>query len=145
MTEVKNVENIKIREDLNDIVKDISFKKIKTRYNERNVAQVTLFNDEVVEFKDSEGLYDVFMAYRRTGRTDFIKSKRLVEEAKSGSVDILDGQVDEELSTYVCVLFEIIDDENIVRKYRLFPSRRYSDRRIIDIYYKEFKKQQAQI
>lgn len=133
-------EMIKIREDLNDMVKDISFKNIKTRYNERKVAVVTLFNDETVEFKDSEGLYDLFMAYRKTGHEKFIKSKMLVEEAKTGAVDILDGQVDDELSTYVCVLFELENG----RKYRLFPARKYADRSIIDLYYENFKAQQKQ-
>ena len=137
MAEIKT----KIREDLNDMVNDISFKKIKTRYNERNVAVVTLFNDEIVEFKDSEGLYDLFMAYRKTGHgNEFIKNKMLVEEAKAGSMDILDGQVDDDSSTYICVLFELEDGH----KYRLFPSNKYTGRRMIDLYYNDFKEKQKQ-
>lgn len=137
MTENKTM----IREDLNDMVKDISFTKVKTRYNDRKVVLVTLFNDEVIEFKDTENIYDLFMAYRKTGHgNDFIKSKELVEEAKSGTLDILDGQVDENTNTYVCVLFELQDGY----KCRFFPSDRYTGRRMIDLYYTSFKEQQKQ-
>lgn len=132
--------NVKVREDLNDMVSDISFKKIKTRYNERKVTQVTLFNGEVIEFKDSEGLYDLFMSYRNIGETDFIKSKRLVEETRSTAVDITDDQVDESTGTYICVLFELKNG----KIYRLFPSRKFTDRGIIDNYYNLFKKKQAE-
>jgi len=143
MAENKNVETTKIREDLNDMVKDISFTKVKTRYNERKVVLVTLFNDEVIEFRDTENIYDLFMAYRKTGHgngNDFIKSKKLVEESKVGSLDLLDGQVDEKTGTYVCVLFELEDGY----KCRFFPSDRYTGRRMIDIYYTSFKDQQKQ-
>lgn len=135
MTEVT-----KVRNDLNDMVKSIEFKRVTTRYNSRDIARVTLFNNEVVEFKDTEGLYDLFMAYRNIGKSNFIKSKTLVEEVKNGIVDILDGQVDENTNTYICVLFELENGQ----KYRLFPSRRYVDRKIIDLYYEQFKQQKAQ-
>lgn len=136
---MKKMETVKLREDLNDMVKSIEFKRIKTRYNSRDVAVVTLFNDETIEFKDSEGLYDLFMTYRKVGQTNFIKSKKMVEEYKSGSVDIIEDQ-DEQTNTYVCVLFELINGQ----KYRLFPARRFVDRKIIDLYYDLFKKQKKQ-
>ena len=132
---------VKIREDLHDIVKSIEFKKIKTRYNERFVAVVTLFNDEVVEFKDTQGLYDLFIAYRKTGYGDFIKSKTLVEEFYTSSADITEIASEEKnTGTYICVLFELSDDT----KYRLFPARKYTDRKIIDLYYNLFKKKQKE-
>ena len=134
-------EMVKLRNDIDEIVKSIEFKRIKTRYNFRDVAVVTFFNDEIIEFKDSEGLYDLFMAYRKVGQTNFIKSKKLIEEYKSGSVDIIEDQ-DEQTNTYVCVLFELDNGQ----KYRLFPARRYVDRKIIDLYYDLYKnnKKQAQ-
>lgn len=135
-------EIVKLREDINDMVKSIEFKRIKTKYNFRDVAVVTFFNNEVVEFKDSEGLYDLFLAYRKSGQNNFIKSKKLVEEYKTGAVDIIEDQ-DEQTNTYVCVLFELTDGQ----KYRLFPARRYVDRKIIDLYYNLFKtnKKQSQV
>lgn len=133
-------ETIKVRNDLNEMVKSIEFKRIKTRYNFRDVAVVTFFNDETIEFKDSEGLYDLFLAYRKVGQSNFIKSKKLIEEYKSGSVDIIEDQ-DEQTNTYVCVLFELENGQ----KYRLFPARRYVDRKIIDLYYDLFKKNKKQV
>ena len=133
------IEMEKLRNDINEMVKRIEFKRIKTRYNFRDVAVVTFFNDEIIEFKDSEGLYDLFMAYRKVGQTNFIKSKKLIEEYKSGSVDIIEDQ-DEQTNTYVCVLFELDNGQ----KYRLFPARRYVDRKIIDLYYDLYKKNKKQ-
>ncbi len=133
------IEMVKLRNDINEMVKSIEFKRIKTRYNFRDVAVVTFFNDEIIEFKDSEGLYDLFMAYRKVGQTNFIKSKKLIEEYKSGSVDIIEDQ-DEQTNTYVCVLFELDNGQ----KYRLFPARRYVDRKIIDLYYDLYKKNKKQ-
>lgn len=132
-------EMVNLRNDINEMVKSIEFKRIKTRYNFRDVAVVTFFNDEIVEFKDTAGLYDLFMAYRKVGQTNFIKSKKLIEEYKSGSVDIIEDQ-DEKSNTYVCVLFELADG----KKYRLFPARHYVDRQIIDVYYDSYKKMKKQ-
>ena len=142
MTEVKNVETTKIRTDLNDMVTNIELKKISTRYNSRNVAIVTLYNGETLEFKDSEGLHDLFMAFRKTGHKDFIKTKELIEAESTGSDDIADvesEQLNANTKTYICVLYTLANDE----KYRLFPSGRFV-RKMIDLYYDKFKEQQKQ-
>ena len=52
---------IKVREDLNDIVKDIKFGLLKTRYNERKVCTLTVFNGDTIEFSDTEGIYDMIL------------------------------------------------------------------------------------
>lgn len=137
MMEKKSLE---IRKDLNDMATSIEFKKIKTKYNERNVAVVTLFNGEVVEFKDTEGLYDLFNSFRKIGKKDFLVSKKLVEELRSSSEDVSSDEVDEATGTYVCVLFELANG----KKYRLFPARKFVDREIIDNYYWLFKEKQKQ-
>lgn len=128
----------KLRKDLNDIVLSIGLKKIKTRYNERNVCLVQLFNGETVEFKDSEGLYDLFMSYKKCGKVEnLVKSRQLVEEFRTDSS--IDGIIDESTGTYICVLYELNDGS----KFRLFPNR-FVDLRIIDNYYNLYKEQKSQ-
>ena len=72
-----------VREDLNSIVKNIRFKNIKNKYGSRAVCIVTLFNDVEIEFKDSDGLYDLFDSYVKCGVTDFIAKKELVEDLQT--------------------------------------------------------------
>ena len=132
------MEKIKVRKDLNDMVDNIEFKKIKTKYNERNVAVVSLFNGETIEFKDTEGLYDLFNSFRKCGKKDFLVSKQLVEEERIASADLASDDVDEITGTYICVVFELFNG----KKYRLFPSRKFVDRAIIDNYYDLFKEKQ---
>lgn len=126
-----------VRTDLNEMVKNIQLKKVKTRYNERNVCEVTLFNNEVIEFKDSEGLYDLLSSFRKSGKFEnLIKSRKLVEEEKNDAV--IDGVVDEQTGTYVCVLYEL----STGRSFRLFLNRPYIDKLVIDNYYDLWKGQQ---
>lgn len=120
----------KIREDLNEMVKDIKFRHIETKYGSRNVVNVTLFNNEVIEFKDSEGVYEVCQSYVKCGEKDFIKSKKLVEEFKKDEEGVVNG-------TYICVLYELTDGT----KYRLFVSK-FTSLKILDNYYNLFKKSQ---
>lgn len=128
-----------IRKDLNDMVTNIVLKKIKTRYNERNVCEVTLFNGEKFEFKDTEGLYDLFASYKKIGKFDgLIKSRKLVEEEKKDGT--MDGIVDEATNTYVCVLYELSNG----RTFRLFLNRPFVDKMILDNYYDLFKTGQRQ-
>ena len=124
MEEVK----FEIRKDLNEIVKEIRLKKIKTKYSERNVCLVTLFNDEVIEFSDKEKIYELFQSYVKCGETDFIKSKELVEEYK------LDDE-GSTIGTYVCVKYTL-NDEGV---YRLFVSN-FNSLKMLDNYYKLYKK-----
>lgn len=121
---------LKIREDLNEMVKEIKFKHIVTKFGERNVCNVTLFNDEVVEFKDADSFYDVLKSYAKCGEKDFIKSTKLVDEFKK----------DEEgnnVGIYTCVLYELKDGTVA----RLFPTK-FNARVILNNYYNFFKKQQ---
>ena len=126
-------EKLVVRKDLNEIVKNINFKKIKNKFGERNVCNVTLFNDEIIEFKDSENLYELFQSYIKCGETDFIKSKELVEEIKTDD----EGN---EVSTYICVKYTLTDDSI----YRLFVTK-YNSNKIIDNYYKLYKVKKAEV
>lgn len=122
-----------LRTDLNDMVTGINLKKIKTRYNERKVCLVTLFNGETIEFKDSSKLYDLFDAYKKCGKLEgLVKSRKLVEEFKTS--DSIDGVIDEETGKYICVLYELTNG----RKYRLFV-KDFEDLDIINLYYDKFK------
>ena len=126
-------EKIVVREDLNDIVKNIGFKTIKnSKYGDRHVCNVTLFNDEVIEFRDSDGLYDLFQSYVKCGIKDFIKSRELVEEVKTND----EGESE---STYICVKYTLNDDS----VYRLFVSR-FNSNKIINNYYNLYKKLKKQ-
>jgi len=125
-------EELKIREDLNNIVSSIKFRKIENKFGGRRFCEVTLFNGATIEFKDSEGLADLFQSYVNCGDKDFIKSKKLVEE-------ISKEKDDKESRLYICVLFELKDGST----YRLFPTRFLSNK-IIDNYYDFYKKQQKQ-
>lgn len=126
--QVTKNEELKIREDLNSIVRDIKFKKIENKFGTRYVCNVTLFNNEVIEFKDSDGVFDLFNSYHKCGETNFIKSKKLVDE-------ISEAKDDKEARVYTCVLFELNDGS----KYRLFPTKFVSNK-IIDNYYNLYKK-----
>lgn len=130
---------VKVREDINDMVSDIQFRRINGKYSSRDVAVVTLFSGATIEFRDTEGLYDLFLSYRDIGKTDFLKSKKLVEEIKSITGDVTEDFVDEKTGTYICVLFELKNG----KKYRLFPSRKFVDRDIIDNYYDAWKEKKA--
>lgn len=114
---------INIREDLNDCVREIGFKTEKTSFGKRVFCRVTFFNNEVVDFKDSDGIFDLFQSYQKIGETDFIKSKELVEEQKK----------DEE-GLFVCVKYTLKDGS----EYRLFPIK-FAHTKIIDNYYKDYK------
>lgn len=126
------MEEIKVRKDLNEIVKSIGFVTIKnTRYGDRHVCNVKLFNDKVIEYRDTENLYDLFQSYTELYGADFIKSKELVEELKTDE----NGQV---VGKYICVKYIIADDEG-EHVYRMFASN-FNSNTIIDNYYKLYKK-----
>lgn len=125
---------VKIRKDLNEMVSSIQLKKLKTRYNERNVCLVTLFDKQEVEFKDADGLYDLFQSYKKCGKFEgLILSKTLVEEEKTASV--ADDIVDEATGTYFCVLYKL----STGREFRLFLNRPYIDKLIIENSYEVYK------
>lgn len=126
------MKEIKVREDLNEIVGVIGFKHDKNRYGTRDYALVKLFNGVAIEFKDTDGLYDLFKSYEARGIADFIKSKELVEEYKKDSV----GQVE---GTYICVRYTIKTDDG-EKVYRLFPTK-FTAEDVINNYYKQFKEE----
>jgi len=126
-TENKAVVTAKIREDLERIVKDIKFGLLKTKYGERKLCTVTVFNGDTIDFVDTEGLYDMIATYKKLG-LPCVASKKLVEEMpKNPSDETKDG-------TYVCVLVTLVDG----KEFRLFPSRR-ADKVRIDAYYTAYK------
>lgn len=119
---------IKIREDLNNMVKDIQFGTEKTRYGAvKKNCYVTLFNKDVITFADSEGICDIISTFNKFGKK-CVASKKLVEEIKNNSMD------EEELSTYMCVLVTLVDGQ----EFRLFPSNR-ADRIRLNAYYDAYK------
>ena len=130
-TNVENVKvdkDIKIREDLNDMVRSIKFRTISSRFGDRHVVDVTLFNGKTVEFKDDKKLFEICMSFKDIGETDFIKSKKLVEEMNVNE----DGEI---VGTYICVRYELCDSTKVV----LFATDSFSTRKILDNYYKLYK------
>ena len=132
MENVKEKE-FKLREDLNDIVKNIKLVSRKTKYGSMSECIVKLFNDEEIIFSDRNKLYDLFRSFIITGQNGFVKSKKLVDEFK----------VDEEgnvTGVYTCVKYELANGE----VYRLFP-KDYSSNTMIknyyDFYVKNYKKE----
>lgn len=121
------MEEIKIREDLNNIVKGIKFGLVKTRYNERKVCAVTMYNGDVVEFADTEGLYDMILTHKKLG-LECVKTTKLVEEIQKNPTDEVKNP------TFVCVLVTLFDGT----EFRLFPNKR-ADKLRIDAYYTAYK------
>ena len=119
---------VEVREDLNDMVRSINFRTISSRFGDRHVVDVTLFNGKVVEFKDDKKLFEICMSFKDIGDTEFIKSKKLVEEMNVNE----DGEV---LGTYICVRYELCDGTKVV----LFATDSFSTRKILDNYYKLYK------
>lgn len=117
-----------IREDLNDMVRSINFRTISSKFGDRHVVDVTLFNGKVVEFKDDKKLFEICMSFKDIGETNFIKSKKLVEEMNVNE----DGEV---VGTYICVRYELCDSTKVV----LFATDSFSARKILDNYYKLYK------
>ena len=124
------VKKLKIREDLDSIVSSIKFKTLTNNYGTRHVCVVTLFNNETIDFKDAEGLFELLASYQKCGVKDFIKSTKLVDE-------ISKEKEDKEPRVYTCVLYELSDGSS----YRLFPVKFISNK-IIDNYYNLFKQNQ---
>ena len=119
---------IVVREDLNDMVKSINFRTISNRFGERHIVEVTLFNGKVLEFKDDKKLFEICMSFKDIGETDFVKSKKLVEEMNINE----DGEI---VGTYICVRYELSDGTKVV----LFANDSFSTRKILDNYYKLYK------
>lgn len=128
--QVAKNEELKVREDLNKIFVGAKFKVIENKYGKRVVCNVTLFNNEVIEFKDSDGVFELFQSYLKSGQKDFIESTKLVEE-------ITKENEDKEPRLYICLLYTLKDGS----KYRLFPTKFISNK-IIDNYYNLYKLQQ---
>ncbi len=135
------MEKSKVRKDLNDMVSKIEFGAVKGRYGTNYIATVTLFNNETLEFADSNGgVYALFDSYKKCGISNFLVSKKLVEEEYQSSSDITGDEVDKATGTYICVEFALKDGT----KQRLFPKRKFVDRKIIDNYYGLFKQLQRE-
>lgn len=125
-----------VRKDLNEMVTKIEFGAVKGRYGVNYIATVTLFNGETIEFIDNNGgVYALLDSYHKCGIDGFLVSKKLVEEEYQSTSDITSDEVGESNGTYICVEFALKDGS----KQRLFPRRKYVDRKIIDNYYTLFK------
>lgn len=133
---------LKVREDLNEMVKSIGMKLEDGRYGRQSICVVKLFNGEVINFVDKNcALYDLLNSYVKLGGKDYIKSKKMEERIKNQKVDTVDDDIgDDGLSTYICVVYTLEDGTEQF----LFPSRKFTDRKIIDNYYKLFKKQKQE-
>jgi len=125
---IKTEKEVVVREDLNDMVRSINFRTISNRFGERHVVDVTLYNGKVLEFKDDKKLFEICMSFKDIGETDFIKSKKLVEELNVNE----DGEI---MGTYICVRYELCDSTKVV----LFATDSFSTRKILDNYYKHYK------
>lgn len=125
---INTSEEVKIREDLNSIVDEIRFRTIKSKYGDRHVCILKIKNKgPEIEFKDSDGLFELFQSYVATGDEDFLKSKTLVEEEKKDEEGNVTG-------TYICIKYELKDGS----VYRLFTTKFLSNKIIIN-YYNKFK------
>lgn len=133
------MENVNVRNDLNEMVKTINFREDDNyRYGRRAVCKVRLFNDYVLEFVDKEcGLYDLIQSLTALAGKNSIKSVRLVEKEKKNQLDLIEDVGDDGKNTFVCVLFTLSDDS----EHYLFPARKFTDRGILDNYYSLFKLQ----
>ena len=125
------MEEIKVRKDLNEIVKSIVFGTVKTSFGVRHPLKLRLYDGtetgKVIELRDKDGVYDALQSYVTIGEKDFIKSKELVEEV---SLDE-EGNV---VSKYICVKYELVDGTI----FRFFPERTQTI--IIENMYKLYKK-----
>lgn len=120
---------LKVRKDLNEIVKEIGFKEEKNRFGVRRFVNVVLFNGKAIQFKDTEGKFDLFQSYKDCGQTDFIKSKELIDEIKT-------NEEGEPVGIYTCVKYELTDGSI----HRFFAGR-FVDDKIISNYYELYKKE----
>lgn len=127
---VVKVNDLKIREDLNDIVKDIKFLHQKTNFGFRNVCNVRLFNNKVIEFKDADNIYDLFASYVEKGEDNFIKSVKLIEEIQT------DENSGNAVRKYICVRYDLVDGG----VYRLF-AKNFTSNKTIENYYDLYKSQ----
>ena len=127
---VEVLKDTKVREDLNEIVESIKFFHDKTSFGFRSGVNVKLFNGKVIEFKDSDGLYDLFASYVEKGEKDFIKSVKLVEEIQT------DESTGDAVRKYICVRYDLVDGSC----YRLFTTK-FTSNKMIDNYYDLYKAQ----
>lgn len=129
----ENLQEINVRADLNDIVTLAKFEEVKSKYGVSHPFYVTFFNKEKMQFQDTEGIFDLLNSFKVSGLTGFIKSRKLVEEAKLNE----NGEVER---TYFCYKFEIETEDKEILTYRLFP-RYFSSNQVIKNYYNAYKKQ----
>lgn len=141
--------NNEIRKDLNEIVKGIELKKVKTPGRTgyvKYVAFVKLYNDVVIEFNDKNGFFELLTNYEKAGYdlSKIVKKPVLAEEEKTeNNVYDFEENSSKARSTYICVKYEI-DDGDEVSVHRLFPNR-FNDVKAIDIFYKKFKEQKKSV
>ncbi|MBQ3158564.1 MAG: hypothetical protein IJB98_02600 [Clostridia bacterium] len=121
---------IKLRKDINEIVKDIKFALEKGRYNTKKVCKVTLYNEDIISIDDKDDICSIISTYKKLGVGNCVKSATLVEEIQK---EITDENKDPK---YVCVLVVINDGEED-REFRLFPSS--ADKIRINMYYNAFQ------
>ena len=126
--------------NLNEMVNSIGLKLEKSKYGDKSICSVEFFNGKVIEFIDKNNqLYDVLMATKTCGldKEKVIKSKKLVGAVKNDAVDFVDSVVDKNKSTYVAVVYDLVNGDESLGSYYLFP-RKFSDLTVIGLYYNAF-------
>lgn len=119
---------IKIREDLKNITKDIKFGFEKDRFgNEKKVCSIILFNNDTITIPDTEGICDIISTYKKLGK-EIIANISLVEEIRKNPTE------EDKDPTYMCVLTTLLDGS----EFRLFPKGR-ADKIRLNAYYEAYK------
>lgn len=114
-----------------EFVKSAKFEEVKSRYGKRYPYYVTLFNGVKVEFVDDSGFYDLLIAYSNCGEKNYVKTKKLVEEAKINE----EGNAER---TFICIKYELSDGTIV----RLFP-RQYNSNKVIKKYYDFYNQERS--
>lgn len=126
----ESAEKFVVVQDLTSMLKTAKFEEIKSRYGVRHPYIVTLFNDVKFEFTDDSGFFDYLLSLKALGDKGYVKSKRLVEEAKieeDGTQGI----------SFVCIKYELADGSI----QRLFLRNFLSSKSILN-YFKVYKSKQ---
>lgn len=145
MENVKNVENVKIREDLNKIISKVRFEEVGSKNYKRMACIATIDpnlskSGKTIEFreKDNAGLFDLLVSYYEMGEKDPVESVKLVEDFKKNLKSqsfLSDDEEDDSSELYISLLYTLKDGS----KFRLFPARGRIDKGIINNYYAKMK------
>ena len=133
----------KIREDLNKITKGFQLLNLKGKYATKPVCRVTFYNGDSLDFNDKDGLLKLLSAYQKMGvdvKKFVVESTSLVEERRTDSIVLDEGEFDETSDTYICVLYVLkpMEGQGAGRKFRFFVDGRVN-LDIINLYYNNYE------